>query len=272
MWNSLKTGFIINLALTSVSYVKELLYDINFVAYAVYESVSTIGMVAYMNTIEKPDIKQQNKESNLTINFISSSALKIVGITTIKCITHSALINGGFVNNSELVSDSYILPVINFVVRSFAFEMIFDCAHYVVHRSFHEFPVLYQNVHKYHHEYSNPTAWTAFHIHPVDLMLSYSIPLLVATIFIFPTKNELLMITTYLTHQEIGGHLGKRMYPTSCFAQFIWLPRIFDIELYTEDHDLHHKQINCNFGKRFALCDKMFNTYKSGTESGTECN
>ena len=270
MWNSLKTGFIVNFALTSFSYVKDILYDINFVAYTLYESLSTIAMVSYMDGIEKPDINEHKNEISLF-----DSALQIIGITSIKCITHLILINcviGDSNNTLSVISDitdGNIIGVLNstvgIVIKSFMFEIVFDCAHYAVHRSFHEIPVLYKNVHKYHHEYCNPTAWTAFHIHPADLVLSYSLPLFIATMIASPTKNELLLITTYLTHQEIGGHLGKKMYPTSCFAQCIWLPRFLNIELYTEDHDLHHKKINCNFGKRFALCDKLFDTYQSGT-------
>ena len=274
MWNSLKTGFIVNFALTSISYVKEMFYDINFGAYSLFESITTIGMVAYMDTINKPDIKENNESTlNKNDNTTIRSLLQIAGITSIKCVTHYILINYVIGDTSIGIQSDSILDVVSnvvgngvsIIIKSFVFEMAFDCVHYGVHRSFHEFPTLYKNVHKYHHEYSNPTAWTAFHIHPVDLILSYSIPLFIATMIVSPSKNELMLITTYLTHQEIGGHLGKKMYPTSCFAQCIWLPRFMNIELYTEDHDLHHKKINYNFGKRFALCDKIFGTYKSGT-------
>lgn len=61
---------------------------------------------------------------------------------------------------------------------------------------------------------------------------------------------------------EISGHIGKRMHPTSSFSQFIWLPKFFNIELYTEDHDLHHSHNNCNYSKRFSLWDKVFGTHK----------
>ena len=50
------------------------------------------------------------------------------------------------------------------------------------------------------------------------------------------------------------------MRPTSSFPQCIWLPRLFNIELYTEDHDLHHSRNNCNYSKRFSLWDKIFKT------------
>jgi sterol desaturase/sphingolipid hydroxylase (fatty acid hydroxylase superfamily) len=70
------------------------------------------------------------------------------------------------------------------------------------------------------------------------------------------------MIIVYKNFIEISGHSGKKLYPTSCFSQFKWLPQWLNIELYTEDHDLHHSLNNCNYGKRFSLWDKLFNTYK----------
>jgi sterol desaturase/sphingolipid hydroxylase (fatty acid hydroxylase superfamily) len=121
--------------------------------------------------------------------------------------------------------------------------------------------MLYTNIHKTHHKFSNPTADTSFYMHPVDLVLSYSVPFIISSLIVpLDSQGQLHYIITYLTYQEIAGHLGKQMYPTSSFAQFIWLPRALDIELYTEDHDLHHKKLNCNFSKRFALWDKIFST------------
>jgi sterol desaturase/sphingolipid hydroxylase (fatty acid hydroxylase superfamily) len=60
---------------------------------------------------------------------------------------------------------------------------------------------------------------------------------------------------------EISGHCGKNI--NSCsFPQFVWLPKLFKIEMYAEDHDAHHRFNNCNYSKRFILWDKLFLTYK----------
>jgi len=71
-----------------------------------------------------------------------------------------------------------------------------------------------------------------------------------------------MLILNYKIFSEIAGHSGK--YTSSCgFVQFIWLPKLFDIEIKTEDHDLHHSLLTFNYSKRFKIWDKMFNTYKS---------
>ncbi len=61
-------------------------------------------------------------------------------------------------------------------------------------------------------------------------------------------------------YMELCGHSGKDI-KTGSFVQCIWLPRLLNIQLYTVDHDNHHSKNNCNYGKRFSLWDKVFNTY-----------
>jgi sterol desaturase/sphingolipid hydroxylase (fatty acid hydroxylase superfamily) len=66
---------------------------------------------------------------------------------------------------------------------------------------------------------------------------------------------------SYKTFIEISGHSGKKLHPIGSFSQFIWLPRFFNISLYSEDHALHHSSNFCNYSKRFSLWDKQFETY-----------
>lgn len=43
----------------------------------------------------------------------------------------------------------------------------------------------------------------------------------------------------------------------------------FIIQLHKRDaayHDLHHKLLTCNYGKRFAIFDKLFGTYQRGVD------
>ena len=72
---------------------------------------------------------------------------------------------------------------------------------------------------------------------------------------------QFILLVVYKTAVEIAGHTGKKTYPTSSFPQFPWLVKYLGIELYTENHDLHHRYLNCNFSKRLSLWDKLFGTY-----------
>jgi len=96
------------------------------------------------------------------------------------------------------------------------------------------------------------------------LVITNSIPTIV-TLLIIPNISYLQFhfIIVYKNFIEIAGHSGKISYPTCSFPQFVWLPKLLHIELYTDDHDLHHSLNNCNYSKRFSLWDKFFGTYKS---------
>ena len=157
--------------------------------------------------------------------------------------------------------------VISFVPFSFLFEVIFDLFHYWTHRLLHN-QHIYKYLHKKHHKFKHPTAITTFYQDPIDLLITNSVPTILSLWAIsslsFPlTYFQFHIITVYKSFVEISGHSGKQMYPTSSFSQCIWFPKLLNIELYTEDHDLHHSLNNCNYSKRFSLWDKVFQTYKT---------
>jgi hypothetical protein len=69
-------------------------------------------------------------------------------------------------------------------------------------------------------------------------------------------------IIIYKTFIEICGHIGKKLYPIPSFSQFIWIPKLFNIQLYAEDHDLHHTLNNCNYSKKIHIMGQIINKYK----------
>ena len=151
---------------------------------------------------------------------------------------------------------------VEFVFISFAFEIIFDFFHYLMHFYLHKNPYLYKNFHKTHHKWAYPMPILTFYNHPFDFFFTNSIPTML-TLYIFPfniTYFQYELMHTYKTFLEIGGHSGKVLKSNS-FTQCIWLPRLFNFHLKVEDHDLHHNLNNCNYAKRFTLWDKVFGTY-----------
>ena len=149
----------------------------------------------------------------------------------------------------------------------FCWELIFDFFHYWAHRMSHD-GVLYKYLHKKHHKHRFPTGITTFYQDPVDLVISNSIPTMVAFGIVMGILGiplnlfQLSLISVWKTMVEIGGHLGHVLDPASSFPQFVWLPKWLGIELYVSDHDIHHSDFNYNFAKRFGLWDRVFGTYK----------
>jgi sterol desaturase/sphingolipid hydroxylase (fatty acid hydroxylase superfamily) len=174
--------------------------------------------------------------------------------------------------------------ILLFIPISFLFEITFDFFHYITHRAEHTFPILYKTLHKTHHMHHHPTFITTYYHNLGDLLFTNSLPLfatliLFRTYFFFPWINLLgsffgraegslipisrhLFFAIYLakSYIELCGHSGKDIPKTGSFVQCVWLPRLFGIELYTEDHDRHHQYSNGNYGKRFALWDIAFGT------------
>ena len=152
----------------------------------------------------------------------------------------------------------------HFPLISFIFEIIFDFFHYWTHRISHNNKYLYIYSHKSHHKFRHPISILTFYHNPLDLIITNSIPQYL-TLLLFPYLSffQFNIILTYKTFIEISGHSGKKLYPSGSFTQFIWLPKLLNISLYTEDHDLHHDKSNYNYAKRFSLWDKVFGTYLS---------
>ncbi len=164
-------------------------------------------------------------------------------------------------SNRLLISDLLL-----YIPLSFCYELVFDLCHYITHRYAHVNPTLYKYVHKKHHMYKYPNSMIAYYQHPLDVLLTNSIPIIISMItlqFILPqlTLTQLCLFFTYKSYVEIAGHSGKITKKASCFPQFMILPKLLKIELYTSDHDLHHTQNNCNYSKRFSLWDKLFGTF-----------
>lgn len=156
---------------------------------------------------------------------------------------------------------NYIYDLLILFPLSLIIELIFDFFHYWAHRLSHN--KYFYGLHKIHHAHKYPTAVTTFYQHPIDLIIANTIPVLITLYLIRVSFFQVSLITAYKTFIEISGHTGKILYPISSFPQFMWLPKFLGIELYGEDHDVHHTHFKYNFAKRFSLWDKVFGTYLS---------
>ena len=259
-WKSAWSFISINSIVCGLNWISNKIYDTLPIAIIPCEVAKHFFLVYALETYnDKPRIQGKEADTVTTRDFI----LYTSSIGVMKGILNLYLYS---LFDEEVVggSSSIVVRFLTFAVKSFAFEVLFDLMHYGAHRYIHENKNLYRLYHKTHHNYANPSAKSTFIIHPIDYILSNSIPVC-ACAFIFRrwiSRSEFSAITIYLTYQEVGGHLGLQMYPTSSFSQFVWLPKIFNIQMYTEDHNLHHTHFNYNYSKRFVIWDKLCGTYK----------
>jgi sterol desaturase/sphingolipid hydroxylase (fatty acid hydroxylase superfamily) len=205
----------------------------------------------------KEDIKQNVARIE---DYKHEFLLNVVSSTTVETATY-ILIQHWMFQNISVISYKDILF---FIPTSFLFELIFDFFHYWTHRILHSNRFLYIHIHKKHHKYSYPSPILTFYHSPFDLIITNSLPQF-AALALFPRISffQFNIILVYKSFIEISGHSSKKLYPSGSFSQFIWLPKLLGISLYTEDHTLHHSNNNCNYAKLFSFWDKLFGTYEA---------
>ncbi len=245
-YKSIKNFFITNIFLFLIAYIEYIFKSSFFILFL--RNYILMDSIDYMTKNNDNILIRSTPKETYKYEF----SFYLIGTTLIETITiyiaKLYLLN----NNHDLI---YFIPI------SFVFELIFDLFHYCMHRLVHVNRYFYVNFHKLHHKYQYPSSIITFYQHPVDLILSNSIPLLL-TLLIIPMSVELFtLISVYKMYTEIAGHIGKKTNTTS-FPQCIWLPKLFNIEMHVDDHDAHHTKNNCNYSKRFILWDKVFGTYK----------
>ena len=159
-------------------------------------------------------------------------------------------------------SSNIIYDCILFIPKTFLFELIFDFFHYWFHRLLHTKYLYF--LHKQHHQFSqNISIEHTFNHNILDLVISNLMPMYLTSQIIYLSDFQFIIFLIYKTFIEFAGHIGsninKKIIPS--FPQFYWLPKYFNIEMYSIDHYLHHATFNYNYSKRFVLWDKIFNTY-----------
>lgn len=160
-----------------------------------------------------------------------------------------SLINFGIAFMIQLIVDDLIITIDMNVVQYFisipyllVFFLIQSTLFYIIHRILHT-SFLYKWVHYVHHEYITTGWWTAFHFHPLELMLvlaTFHIPKTLC--FILPIPIDLLIIWNMISSIYFLYTHGKN--------------EILPIPL--RDHWIHHVYYKYNYSSEWI--DILFNT------------
>jgi len=234
----------------------------------IFQILLTFSILLFRNNV-LIDIIDTSTNHKLLIHRLTYISEKEFNEFDLNVITSTIVETITFIIGMSYISkETHILyDLLLFIPVSFIFEIIFDFFHYWSHRIIHSNKYLYYYIHKKHHKYIHPITILTFYQDPIDLTLTNSIPLFL-TLFILSymylniSMFTFNMIIVYKSYIEISGHSGKQLYPSGSFPQFIWLPKLLNIQLYSETHDYHHTHTNYNYSKRFTLWDKVFNTFR----------
>jgi sterol desaturase/sphingolipid hydroxylase (fatty acid hydroxylase superfamily) len=131
-----------------------------------------------------------------------------------------------------------------------------DTWFYWTHRAMHH-PVLFERMHRVHHESVDPTPFTAFSFHPLEAVVHGigSLSLLAVTM-VMPWHPAALAAAGFASILfNVVGHLGYEVYPRG------WnrIP-VLRWKTPTLHHYMHHQRVGGNYGLYFRWWDKVCGT------------
>jgi sterol desaturase/sphingolipid hydroxylase (fatty acid hydroxylase superfamily) len=143
--------------------------------------------------------------------------------------------------------------------------VLLDLAIYLQHVLFHAVPALWR-LHRMHHADLDFDVTTGLRFHPVEILLSMVIKLMVVVALGAPAV-AVLAFEVLLNATAMFNHANLRL-PT-------WLDRALRPVLVTPDmHRVHHsvvpRETNSNFGFNLALWDRLFGACRAQPAAGHE--
>lgn len=251
--NSIRVYITLNAALMTMSYFYYLVLQTNLLYLILFTSAKNYYMTKAIEyvTNEKPLVNKNHVETEgyFVYFLIQSSAIEAATV---------------YIIVPQNLNPKYWQVAMTFIPMSFLHMVIFDLMFYGTHRFLHQTHLPW---HKQHHEYTHLNPILTFYQDVFDIIATISIPFIISTSVIqtlYPLSLfEIALLCIYKSYIEICGHSGHVSYPASSFPQFFWLPKLLNIDLYSEDHALHHTEPGYNFSKQFSLWDKVFGTFKS---------
>jgi sterol desaturase/sphingolipid hydroxylase (fatty acid hydroxylase superfamily) len=143
--------------------------------------------------------------------------------------------------------------------------VLLDFAIYLQHVLFHAIPALWQ-LHRVHHADLDFDASTGVRFHPLEIVLSLGIKLVVVCLLGAPVWS-VLVFEIMLNASSLFNHANVRL-PS-------WLDRVLRLFLVTPDmHRVHHsidpRETNTNFGFNLPWWDYLLGTYLDQPKKGHE--
>jgi sterol desaturase/sphingolipid hydroxylase (fatty acid hydroxylase superfamily) len=134
------------------------------------------------------------------------------------------------------------------IATTFLYFLVTDGALYGAHRLFHR-KSLFKAIHRVHHRWTSPTAFTAHAMHPVEFAVYQGI--MVVPLFVLPVPVVgLVAVLVYQNLIALLDHSGVDM-----ASRLPWQPP-------PRFHDDHHAHFHVNYGQTLGLWDRLFGTWR----------
>ncbi|KAI8983644.1 fatty acid hydroxylase superfamily-domain-containing protein [Pilobolus umbonatus] len=153
-------------------------------------------------------------------------------------------------NTIAICIQSYIIPVIQFVVA-----MLFvDTYQYVLHRMAHTYTFVYKYMHSHHHRLYAPYAFGALYNHPLEALLLDTLGAAIAFELTGMSPRLGMCFFVFSTVKTVNDHCGYA---------FPWDPLSILFKNNVKYHSLHHQPhgIKTNYSQPFfTFWDTLLNT------------
>jgi Delta7-sterol 5-desaturase len=134
------------------------------------------------------------------------------------------------------------------VATAVGYFVLTDGALYWAHRLLHR-RALFRTIHRVHHRWTSPTAFTSAAMHPLEFALYQAVTL--APLFFLPVHVAgAIAVLIYHNTVALIDHSGINLR-----SWIPWQPP-------ARFHDDHHVYFHVNFGQTLGLWDRMFGTWR----------
>jgi sterol desaturase/sphingolipid hydroxylase (fatty acid hydroxylase superfamily) len=141
--------------------------------------------------------------------------------------------------------------------------VVLDLAIYLQHVIFHAIPALWR-VHRMHHADLHIDVSTGVRFHPVEMILSLGIKMVVVAGLGAPAL-AVLVFELLLNATSMFSHSNVRL-PDRLDRIVRWI--VVTPDMHRIHHSIEAAETNSNFGFNFSLWDRMFGTYRSAPALG----
>ena len=140
-----------------------------------------------------------------------------------------------------------------------------DLAIYLQHVMFHAVP-LFWRLHRMHHADLEFDVTTGLRFHPVEILLSMGIKLLMV-LLLGPPASAVLVFEVVLNASSMFNHANIRL-PLAADRVLRWF--IVTPDMHRVHHSIHPHETNSNFGFNLPWWDRIFGTYRAQPQEGHE--
>jgi sterol desaturase/sphingolipid hydroxylase (fatty acid hydroxylase superfamily) len=141
--------------------------------------------------------------------------------------------------------------------------VLLDLAIYFQHRAFHYVPLLWR-LHRMHHADLDVDVTTGARFHPIEILLSLSLKLVVIVGLGAPPLSVLLF-EIVLNATSMFNHSNVRI-PEGPERMLRWL--VVTPDMHRVHHSILRRETDSNFGFSFPWWDRIFRTYQAQPEAG----